>query len=139
MNEYKDYRHVIQNTSALYVGAKFNFQDIVKEEEVPFKFRTIMSRYILPEVDGEDTFESVIYYLQPEGFVYEVFLQLRTKVRTLELTRVKPLFGKEKYIYKEHLYTMAELAAIPKEEKERMGIVIQEIQFSKLAIMAFSV
>ncbi len=139
MTEYQDYRYVLQNTGALYIGAKFNFGDIITEEEVPFKFRTIMSKYILGEVDREDTFESVFYYMQPEGFVYEVFLQLRTKIKVSELTEVKGMFGRTRRIYKEHVYSLKELTAIPKAEKERLGMVIQEIQFSKLAVMAFSV
>lgn len=139
MTEYQDYRYVLQNTGALYIGAKFNFGDIITEEEVPFKFRTIMSKYILGEVDREDTFESVFYYMQAEGFVYEVFLQLRTKIKVSELTDVKGMFGRTRRIYKEHVYSLKELTAIPKAEKERLGMVVQEIQFSKLAIMAFSV
>ncbi|MBQ8816456.1 MAG: hypothetical protein IJZ84_04145 [Lachnospiraceae bacterium] len=139
MTEYQDYRYVLQNTSALSIGARFNFGDIVIEEEVPFKFRTIMSKYALSEVDREDTFESVFYYMQPEGFLYEVFLQLRTKVRVSQLTEVKSMFGRTKRSYKEHIYSLKEFTAIPKAEKERLGIVVQEVQFSKLAIMAFSV
>ncbi len=138
MTEYQDYRYVLQNTGALYIGAKFSFGDIITEEEVPFKFRTIMSKYALGEVDGEDTFESIFYYMQPEGFLYEVFLQLRTKVKVAQLTEVKGMFGRRKQVYKEHLYSLKELVGIPKGEKERLGIVVQEIQFSKLAIMAFS-
>ena len=139
MTEYQDYRYVLQNTGALYIGARFNFGDIVKEEEVPFKFRTIISRYALSETDKEDTFESIFYYMKPEGFLYEVFLQLRTKVKVAQLTTVKGIFGRTKQIYKEHLYSLPEFTALSKAEKERLGIVVQEIQFSKLAIMAFSV
>lgn len=139
MTEYQDYRYVLQNTGALYIGAKFNFGDIVKEEEVPFKFRSIMSRYALGEVNGEDTLESVFYYMQPEGFLYEVFLQLRTKVKVAQLTDVKDMFGRTRRVYREHVYSLKEFAEISKAEKERLGVVVQEIQFSKLAIMAFSV
>jgi len=139
MTEYQDYRYVLQNTSALYIGAKFNFADIVKEEEVPFKFRAIMSKYALTEVDGEDSFESVIYYMKPEGLFYELLLQLRSKVKVSELTPVKGFFGKTKYIYKERIYNLKEFVTLNQAEKERLGIVVQEIQFSKLAIIAFSI
>lgn len=139
MTEYQDYRYVLQNTGGLYIGAKFKFADVIKEEEVPFKFRTIIAKYALEEVDGEDTFESVLYYMKPEGFLYQVLLQLRTKVKVSELTDVKCLFGRHKLVYKERIYSLKEFVELSKSEKEKIGIVVQEAQFSKLAIMAFSV
>ena len=139
MLDYQDYRYILQDAGTLYVGAKFNFGDIAKEEEIPFKFRSIMMRHALSEVDKEDTFESVFYYMQPEGYLYEIFLQLRTKVKVSQFTEIKGLFGRKRKVYKEQVYKLAEFAALSKSEKEKMGIVIQEIQFSKLGIMTFSV
>lgn len=139
MLEYQDYRYVIQNTGTLYVGAKFSFGDISVEEEVPFKFRSIMMKYALPEVDRSHTFESVFYYMQPEGYLYELFLQLHTKIKVSRLTEQKNIFGKRRFVYREHLYKLAEFTALSTKEKETLGIVIQEIQCSKLAIMTFSI
>lgn len=139
MLDYQDYRYILQDTGTLYVGAKFSFGDIAKEEEIPFKFRSIVMRHLVAEVDKEDTFESVFYYMKPEGYLYEVFLQLRTKVKVAQLTAVKGLLGKTKWVYKEHVYKLKEFVALSKEEKERLGIVVQEIQCSKLGIMTFSV
>ena len=81
MLDYQDYRYILQDTGTLFVGAKFTFGDIAKEEEIPFKFRSIVMRHLMTEVDNEDTFESVFYYMKPEGYLYEVFLQLRAKVK----------------------------------------------------------
>lgn len=139
MLDYQDYRYILQDAGTLFVGAKFNFGDITKEEEIPFKFRSIMMRHVLSEVDKEDTIESIFYYMKPEGYLYEIFLQLRTKVKVSQLTEVKRMFGRSESVYKEHVYKLAELAALSKTEKEHLGIVIQEIQCSKLAIMTFSI
>ena len=139
MLDYQDYRYILQDTRILYVGAKFNFGDVAREEEIPFKFRSIIMRCVLGEVDKEDTVESVFYYMKPEGYLYELFLQLRTKVKVSELTLVKHMFGTTEWIYKERVYKLSEFAALTKEEKERLGIVVQEVQLSKLAIMTFSI
>ena len=139
MLDYQDYRYILQDARILYVGAKFNFGDIAVEEEIPFKFRSIIMRCVLGEVDKEDTVESVFYYMKPEGYLYEIFLQLRTKVKVSELTLVKRMFGRMEWIYKERVYKLSEFAALTKEEKERLGIVVQEVQLSKLAIMTFSI
>lgn len=139
MKEYQDYRYILQDTGALYIGAKFTFGDIAAEEEVPFKFRSIVMRHLLPQLDREDTFESVFYYMKPEGYLYEVLLQLRTKVKVSELTKVKGMFGRSRWVYKEHIYKLKEFAELSTERKKQLGIVVQELQFSKLAIMTFSV
>jgi hypothetical protein len=139
MLDYQDYRYILQDAGTLYVGAKFNFGDIAKEEEIPFKFRSIVMRHTMSEVDGQDTFESVFYYMKPEGYLYEVFLQLRTKVKVSQITEINGLFGRKRKVYKEHIYKLAEFAALSKAEKESLGIVVQEIQCSKLGIMTFSV
>lgn len=139
MLDYQDYRYILQDAGTLYVGAKFTFGDIAKEEEIPFKFRSIVMRHLMTEVDKEDTFESVFYYMKEEGYLYEVFLQLRAKIKVSQLTPVKGFFRKTKWIYKEHVYKLKEFVALSKEDKEKLGIVIQEIQCSKLGIMTFSV
>ena len=139
MLDYQDYRYILQDTRILYLGAKFNFGDIAREQEIPFKFRSIIMRCAMGEVDKEDTVESVFYYMKPEGYLYEMFLQLRTKIKVSELTQVKRLFGGTEWIYKEKLYKLAEFTEMTKEEKEQLGIVVQEVQFSKLAIMTFPI
>ena len=69
MLDYQDYRYILQDTRTLYVGAKFSFGDIAREEEIPFKFRSIIMRCALGKVDKEDTVESVFYYMKPEGYI----------------------------------------------------------------------
>ena len=139
MLDYQDYRYILQDAGTLFVGAKFTFDDIAKEEEIPFKFRSIVMRHLMTEVDKDDTFESTFYYMEPKGYLYEVFLQLRTKVKVSQLTPTKALFGKTKWVYKEHIYKLKEFVTLSKEKKEQLGIVVQEIQCSKLGIMTFSV
>ena len=136
---YQDYKYVIQDTGKLYVGAKYSLDEIAKEQEIPFKFRSIIMRCVMKEIDKQTTFESLFYYIQPDGYLYEMFLQLRTKVKVTKLTKVKGLFGKESYVHKEAIYKLPELVALSPEQKKTLGLTIQEIQYSKLAIMTFSI
>ena len=48
----------------------------------------------------------------------------------------KSLFGKVKKQYVNKQITIDELTGIPAQEKERMGMVIQELSVSKLALSA---
>lgn len=136
--EYRDFRYILQDTGTLYVGAKFNLKDLASEEEVPFKFRSIVMRYVFGEMAQEDTLESIFYYMAPEGLMYEVFLQLRTKVKVAQLKEVKRPFGKRERVYREQVYTLKDFAGMDVEKKKQAGMVVQEIQISKLALMAFS-
>ena len=60
---YEDYKYCIQDVSRVYVGCKYTLAEFLDEDDVLFKFRLIVERYILPEADGQDTLESHLYYL----------------------------------------------------------------------------
>ncbi len=136
--EYRDYRYIMQDTSRLYVGGKFSFGDLVEEKDVPFKFQAILSTYVIREVDPETTVESLFYYMEATGMVYKTFEALRTKIKVSEKKEIRKFRGGAKTEYREQIYSLDSFIAIPPAEKERRGMLIQEIQCSKLAIMSFS-
>lgn len=135
---YEDYKYSMQDTGRLYVGCKYTFGELLEDEEVMFKFRMVMQRYMLPEADLEDTLETHLYYLPPESFLVKIYRQLKAKVRVniIEERKGLPGFaggsGKKRYVTR--LLTLEQLAKISPEEKERQGIVIQELSVSKLAL-----
>jgi len=53
---YEDYKYVMMDTAFLYLGAKYSYGEIFENDEVPFKFRTIVERYIVPEIGVESLF-----------------------------------------------------------------------------------
>lgn len=139
MTEYQDYKYVMQDAGNLYLGAKYTYAELLANEDVPFKLKSIIHRYISPELDEETSLESHFYYLNEEGFVYQVCRQLKIKIKYSELVEKKTLFGKQKQVYQTKVLKLEKFAAIPPEKKEEMGIIIQEIGMSKMALMVFSV
>lgn len=141
---YEDYKYSMQDTSRLYVGSRYTFRELLDEEEIGFKFRLIMERYILPEADMEDTLETHLYYLAPDSFLVKIYKQMKARVKVNVIEEKKPLFRgtrgkagsapKKRYVTKE--LAVEELAAIPPAEKERRGYVIQELSVSKLALLS---
>lgn len=136
---YEDYKYSMQDISRLYVGSKYTFGELLEDEEVSFKFRMILRRYVLPEADLEDTLETHLYYLPQESFLVKIYQQLKAKVRVNVIEEKKSLLGaplkqegKRQYVTK--LLSVEELASVPPAEKERLGIVIQELSVSKLAL-----
>ena len=121
------------------IGAKYSFQELLEEEMVPFKLKAIISQYILKEADRDTTLESQFYYLEPEGFLYETFRQLKVKVKVQRQKERKTLFGKKKLEYKEEILSLKELTEINLARKKGSGMLIREIVISKLAMMTFTV
>lgn len=126
---YEDYKYTIQDTNRIYVGSKYTFRELLDEEDLLFKFRMLMERYVLPEADLEDTLETHLYYLDPGSFLVKIYRQMKGKVR---INVIEEKRGKKRYVTKQ--LTIEQLAAIPPAEKERQGLVVQELSVSKLAL-----
>lgn len=136
---YEDYKYVLQDVGTVGIGAKFNYYELEHDEDVPFKIKLIAEKYLSSEIDKSTTLESQIYYMTRESFAYECFLQLKTKVKFSRQIVRKRMFGGEKKIYKTEILPLNKFVEIPLETKKESGIMIQEIVFSKMSIMTFSV
>lgn len=127
----------MQEVGTLYVGAKYTFDEILENEEIPFKFRLLAERYLLPESDREDTLETHLYYLDPKSFVVKIYEQLRARIKVNVLAEKKDRKGRVTREYVTKNLTARELTQISTEEKERLGLVVQELSVSKISLMAF--
>ncbi len=134
---YEENKYSIQDTGNLYVGCKYTLEEVINEDEMPFKFRLVVERYILPEADLQDTLESHLYYLEPNSFLVKIYIQLKAKVKINIIEEKKSLFGGSKKQYVTKTVTVEELTKMSVEQKEAQGVVIQELKMSKLALMAF--
>lgn len=132
---YEDYKYSMQDTSRLYVGCKYTFGELLEAEDVLFKFRMLVQKYILPEADCEDTLESHLYYLEPGGFLIKLYRQMKSRIKVNVIEERKSPFGKRKREYVTKQLTIEQLTGMSKEEKEACGLIIQEISVSKLALL----
>jgi hypothetical protein len=130
-----DFKYYMQDIERYYFGARYNYSELLNNEMVPFKFKTVITKYIKDEVDYDTTLESHLYYMNREGFDYKIYKQLKSRVRASQYKNPESL---EKG-YKEKIYTIEELVRITPEEKEKSGMIIRELIVSKLALFAFSV
>lgn len=134
---YEDNKYSMQDTGNLYVGTKYTLDEIINEEEIPFKFRLIVERYILPEADLQDTLETQLYYLESKSFLVKIYKQIKAKVKVNVLEEKRSLTGGRRMQYVTKLMTVEELAGMSVTEKKAKGLVVQELKMSKLALMAF--
>lgn len=131
---YEDYKYSMQDTSRIYVGCRYTLAELLEEEDILFKFRMLIRKYILPEADPEDTLETYLYYLEPKSFSVKLFGQMRARVRVNVIEEKRRLWGKSRKEYVTKVLDAAQLAGMTPREKEACGLVVQELSVSKLAL-----
>lgn len=136
---YEDFKYVMQDTGNLYLGAKYSYEELLEAEAAPFKLKAIINHYVLKEASPETTLESQFYYLDRESFLYEVFCQLKVKVKVQIQTEQKGFWRKGKIRYQERIFSLKELTDMNLARKKASGVIIREIIISKLGMMTFSV
>ncbi|MBR1650870.1 MAG: hypothetical protein IJ691_06885 [Lachnospiraceae bacterium] len=131
---YEDYKYCIQDTGNLYVGAKYTINEIAGNEDILFKFRKVCVESLKNGSDGDDSLETILYYMQPGDFRVQVLKQMRAKVR-VNIIKEKSVFGKKKKQYVTEFMSIPNLVSMTKDEKESVGLVIQELRVNKLALL----
>lgn len=134
---YEDYKYSMQDVGRVYVGCKYTFGELLDNDDVLFKFRLVVERYLLPEADLNDTLETHLYYLAPDSFAVKIYSRLKARIRVSVIEEKKNLFGKRKKQYISKQLSVEELAGISPAGKEKQGMVIHELSVSKLALSAF--
>lgn len=135
---YEDYKYVLQDAGTLSLGAKYSYEEIRHEEDVPFKFKVIAERYLSKDISQDTTLESHVYYMTAEGFPYECLQQLKTKVKCSVLQEKRHLFKGMKKEYTTQVLSLKEFVEKDLSWKKEHGVLIQELMFSKMALMMFS-
>lgn len=135
---YDDYKYVLQDAGNISFGAKYSYEELLHEEDVPFKFKVIVERYLSKDLDPKTTLESHLYYMTSEGFPYECFLQLKARVKINLYREKNRLFGGVKKEYTTQILSLKEFAARDVAWKKEQGVFIQELMISKLALMTFN-
>lgn len=134
---YEDYKYVMQDTYQLYLGARYSYREIIENEEIPFKFRLVVERYIYQDVDPDTTLESHLYYMSEKNIVFTTYKHIKMKVKISILEEKKSLTGKVKKVYATQILPLEQLMQLTPAEKEQKGVMIQEVICSKLALLTF--
>lgn len=137
--ENRDYKYFMQDTGSIYLGAKLSYAEILQDEMVNFKYKSIVEHYIFKDTDPETTLESHLYYMTKEQFSYRTYEQLKARVKVSVLAEKKTLFGKVRTGYETKFLKLSEFADMNLAQKKAKGVVIQELALSKLGLMSFSV
>jgi len=129
MNE-RDFKYVLQDTSSTQLGSRYTYEEMLMSDRVPFKFQSIIQLYILKSADPSMEIGRHILSLQDTDYNYNVYRQLKVKVRFCEPKKnggykVKQMRFDEFKKYQDSKWTDEH--------------VIQDITISNLALMGFVV
>ncbi|MBD5501944.1 MAG: hypothetical protein HDR10_12250 [Lachnospiraceae bacterium] len=133
-----DFKYVMMDMGNIYLGAKLSYEELLNEESSPFKLKAVIRQYILKETMSDTTLESQFYYLEKGMFLYEIFSQLKVKVKVNIQVEKKSLWGKSVYRYEERILKLKELAEMNLAKKKALGVIVYEVIVSKLGLMTFS-
>lgn len=134
-----DYKYVIDSLYQIQLGAKQSYAELLDNVDLSHKYRSIIREDLLREVDPSTTLESHLYYMKPEDEACRVYHKLKAKIRIYVPQKKKHLFGGETTEFEERTLTPEELASITPEQKELMGVIIAELQISKMGLMSYAV
>lgn len=134
-----DFKYVLNDTSYIYIGARFSYKEMLEEEMIAFKLKTIISQYILKDVDEETTLESHFYYLTSDSFAYKTYRELKVKIKVSIPKEKRSLTGRVRYIYQDKVYTLKEFGELNLARKKQLGLIVREVIISKMGLMTFAV
>lgn len=133
----RDYKHVIQDITNVYLGGKLSYEELIEEEDVPYKLKTIFLHYMMNEVAGETTLENHVFFLKKSGTSYNTYKKLKTKFVLNVFYDAEHSKGKPGYKIKE--YEIDELLDDEYVMANMDTTFVTEVRISKLRMMSIAV
>lgn len=127
----RDYKHIVQDPTNAYLGARLTYGELMDIDEVPFKFKTLLSHYILKEVDRDTTIENHIFFIKPEDESYMVYKRIKAKFAMYVFDETK-----RSYVRKE--YKIDEIVKDEYLHEHMDTIFVEEIHIYKLNLLSMS-
>ena len=125
----RDYKHVIQDVTNLYIGAKLTYGEMLDIDEIPFKFKVILSRYILKEMSRETNIENHIFFMKKEDMSYMIYKKMKAKFRLY-------VFDKEKESYVAHDLKIEDIVDDEYLHENMNTIFVEEMHISKINLLS---
>lgn len=134
-----DYKYVMHDMTNIYIGAKYTYDEIMDNDDVPFKFKTILSRYILKEVAGNTTLENHIFYMKKDDMSYMIYKQMKAKFKLNVFKEDGHGKGQPGYVQREYKIQDIVEGKDSIELHEKMNqIFVEELHITSLGLMAVS-
>ena len=121
----------------LYIGAKHTYNELLVAEDVPFKLKTLISRFVLREVDGDTKIEDHIFYLKETDMSYQIYKEMKARFRLSVWKDEND--GAKKPGYKSQTYRIAEIVGNEELIRKRDITLVEEVHITKLGLMGVTI
>ncbi|MEZ3514951.1 MAG: hypothetical protein K1W37_06710 [Lachnospiraceae bacterium] len=134
-----DFKYVIQDTNCVYFGRELTYAEMMDKEDVPFKFKAVISAHIAREIDLNKKMAEHILEISESAFSYRIFEQLRLTVRVYYKVSAKGFGGKikEKWVHK--ACSIGQFCKEYRDKTMQSEVMIEDFSISKLALLALSI
>ena len=85
MENNNDFKYVIQDTGHLYFGKELTYQEIMDREDVPFKFKAIVSTYVVKDTPLDVKITEHVLKVSRDAFSYRIFEQLKMDLKSQDV------------------------------------------------------
>lgn len=127
----RDYKHVVQDTTNVYIGGKLSYGEMLDIDEIPFKFKSLLSRYILRDVAPDTTIENHIFYMTKQDESYLVYNRIKAKFGLY-------VFDDKKRSYVKREYKIDEIVGNEELFAKKDTTFVEELHIYKLNLLSMS-
>lgn len=134
-----DFKYVLQDTGCIYFGRELTYAEMMDKEDVPFKFKAVISTYIVKDTGLDSRMTDHILRITQEEFSYRIFEQLKLTIRICYKEQKKGIRGKvkDKWIHK--AYPLRQFGSLYCDKVKEGSVMIEDVSISKLALMTISI
>ena len=135
--ENRDFKYVMHDLTNIYIGAKHTYDELLVSEEVPFKLKTLISRFMLREVAGDTKIEDHIFYLKESDMSFQIYKEMKARFR-LNVWKDES-DGAKIPGYRSSTYRITDIVGNEELMRKKDITIVEEIHITKLGLMAVSV
>lgn len=134
-----DFKYIIQDTSHVYFGRELTYAEMMDKDDIPFKFKAIISAYITKDTGLDVKMTEHILKMADEEFSYRIFEQLRLTIRICYKEQKRSLGGKVKDKWVHKSCSLRQFCSEYRQKVNDGSVIIEDLSISKLALMAISI
>lgn len=130
---------MIQDTNCVYFGRELTYAEMMDKDDVPFKFKAVISAHIAKDTDLNQKMADHILQISDQEFSYRIFEQLKLTVRVCYKVQKKGFGGKEKDKWVHKACSLKQFCSDYRSQVNSCDMMLEDISISKLALMVLSI
>ena len=134
----QDFKYVIQDLTNVYIGARYTYEEMLEDDNVPHKLKEVIVRILLAEVAPDTTPENHIFYMTPDSASFKACKKMKARFK---MSVWQPAAGRKhkKAGYVNREYSIEEIVASKELHDKKDTTIVEEMHISKLGLGAIVV